>query len=74
MQQREAEQLIKKRVEYEKKLESVGVLIQSKDTQIDSLKIELEGAEKELTYLRSLLDLDKKSEEPTLLNQKDDKF
>jgi len=33
----------------------------------------LEGAEKELAYLRSLLDLDKKRESPTLLNTRDDK-
>ena len=45
-------------MDFEKRLESVQALIQGKDIQISSLQHEQESLEKEVKYLRELLELD----------------
>ncbi|CDW81151.1 UNKNOWN [Stylonychia lemnae] len=84
-QQQSTEELFQRRMEFEKKLESVQALIQGKDAQIASLMQEQESLEKENKYLRELLELDSGKKmtnnlvqnldvEPNVLNARDEKI
>eukprot|EP00347_Sterkiella_histriomuscorum_P013232 403365504 len=85
-QQQATDELFQKRLEFERRLDSVQAIISGKDAQIQSLEAELETMQQELKYLRELVDLDSgnvsmkkkllgndNKVEPNALNTRDDK-